>query len=321
MANNNVPPTSTTSLPCFVPRIVMMATYTQNTQTPITLATNNSMKTDRLTFNTSATQTRPFQSNQATQTLPQQNTQVIQTDFRLNENLTLDSTNSSTSTDVLDETVSINKSNSNRKRKSHKEHFSNKCSSTKQRKQVTFPQDQQNSSELLDNNISMTEIRPILETYEQQLQTFQMSQTFGTLTNDNNELQPMSTQQKAAMAQAALINFFGESGTVTSIMNTVQPSHTQTLTELSNQPDLNISENHQGTSLPVSTHSYTIPHLTHSRQAATDTTTQQNNNRQSYRIPQYYTDSHSYSDRRRVRRQNTHNHHKNRKHSRKDDRK
>ena len=53
----------------------------------------------------------------------------------------------------------------------------------------------------------MTEIRPILETYEQQLQTFQMSQTFGTLTNDNNELQPMITQQKAAIAQAALIKF------------------------------------------------------------------------------------------------------------------
>ena len=61
MANNNVPPTSTTSLPYFVPRIVMMATYTQTTQTPITLVTNNSMQTDRSTFNTSATQTRPFQ--------------------------------------------------------------------------------------------------------------------------------------------------------------------------------------------------------------------------------------------------------------------
>ena len=130
----------------------------------------------------------------------------------------------------------------------------------------------------------MTEIRPILETYEQQLQTFQTSQTFETLATDcravnfsdtnqpaaqtvshHNEIQPMSTQQKAAMAQAALINFFGESGTVTSIMNMVQPSHTQTLTELSNQSELNISENQQGMSLPVSTHSYTIPHITHSR--------------------------------------------------------
>ena len=134
MANNNVPPTSTISSPYFVPRIVIMATYTQSTQTPITLATNNSMQTDRSTFNTSATQTRPFQSNRATQTFAQQNTQSIQTDLGLNESLNLDSTNSSTSTDVLDEAVSINKSNSNRKRKSHKAHISKTHSSTKQRK-------------------------------------------------------------------------------------------------------------------------------------------------------------------------------------------
>ena len=136
----------------------------------------------------------------------------------------------------------------------------------------------------------------------------------------HNELQSMSTQQKAAMAQATLINFFGESGTVTSIMNTVQSSHTQTLTQQPNQPELNISENQQGMALPVSTHSYTIPHITHSR-TSTDTTTQQNCNRQSYRVPQYDTDSHSYSDRRRVRRQNKHNHQKERKHSRRNDRK
>ena len=46
----------------------------------------------------------------------------------------LTTTNSSTSTDILDEAVvSINKPNSNRKRKTHKDHISNKCSSTKQR--------------------------------------------------------------------------------------------------------------------------------------------------------------------------------------------
>ena len=82
----------------------------------------------------------------------------------------------------------------------------------------------------------------------------------------------MTTQQKAAMAQAALINFFGESGTVTSIMNTVQPFHTQTLTELSNEHDLNVSQ--QGRSSPVSAHSYTIPCISHSKQSATHTTTQ-----------------------------------------------
>ena len=107
MANNNVPPTPSTSLPYFVPRIVMMATYSQSTQTPITSTVNNFKQTDTSTFNTSATQTRPFQNNQSTQTFPQHNTQAIQTDLGLNENLTLHSTNSYSSTDLFDETVSI----------------------------------------------------------------------------------------------------------------------------------------------------------------------------------------------------------------------
>ena len=121
------------------------------------------------------------------------------------------------------------------------------------------------------------------------------------------------------MAQAALVNFFGESGTVTSITNTVQPSHTQTLNELLNEQDLNVSQ--QGKSFPVSTQTYTIPCISHSTQAATHTTTQQSTNRQSYRVPHYYTDSHSSSDTRRRRRHRTHNHHKEGKHSTKEDRK
>ena len=96
------------------------------------------MQTDSSTFNTSTTQTKSFQTNQVTQTFTQQNTQAIQTDLGFNENPTLGSTNSSTSTDVLDETVSINRSNSNRKRKSLQDHLSNKRFSTKQRKQVSF---------------------------------------------------------------------------------------------------------------------------------------------------------------------------------------
>ena len=51
-------------------------------------------------------------------------------------------------------------------------HTSNK------RKQVTFAQDQQNSSEVSDKTSSMSEISPILETYEQQLQTFPVVQYF-----------------------------------------------------------------------------------------------------------------------------------------------
>ena len=75
-----------------------------------------------------------------------------------------------------------------------KKHLSNKHSHIKQRKQVTFTQDQQNSCELLDKTIPMSEIRPILETYEQQLQTFQSSQTFETLGANCNQplVQPTS---------------------------------------------------------------------------------------------------------------------------------
>ena len=225
--------------------------------------------------------------------------------------------------------ISINDSSSNRKRKSHNERHSTKCSHNKQRKQVTFTQVQQNSSEVSDKTSPMSEISPILETYEQQLQTFHSSNTFETLdttstqspvqpTVYHNESQPMTTHQGAALAQATLVNFFGESGTVTSILNRVQPSHTQTLSEVSDEQDLNISQ--QGRSLPVSTQTYTIPHISQSTQPTTHTTTQQSTNRQSYRVPHYYTYSYS-SDTRRVRRHRTHNHHNERKHSRKDDRK
>ena len=296
-------------MPTFVPRIVMIATYTQYTQMPIILSTSSFIQTDRQTLNNTSTQTKSFQTTQVTQTSPPRNSQAVQTDHMLNDTLPLDSTESSTSTDVLDEVVvSFNQPNSNRKRKTHKDHSSNNRSSNKQRKNVSFSQDQQNSPQLLNNNISMTEMTPILETYGQQLETFQTSQTFGTLTTDSrainfsdtnqplaqtvsyhNEIQPMSSQQKAAMAQATFINFFGESGTVSSIMHMVQPSQTQTSTKQSNQPEVNVSNNQQGTSLPISTKqtSYTIPHTTHSRRTLTHTniTTQQDYNRRSYRVP------------------------------------
>ena len=330
MANNNLSATSTTSAPFFVPRIVMIATYDQSTQTRLTSTINNFMQTITPTFITSATQTGPFQSNQIIQTYPQQTTQAVQTDLGLNGNLTLDSTDSSTSTDLYDENISINDSSSNRKRKSPNDRHSIKRSQVKQRKQVTFSEVQQNSSEVSDKTSSMSEISPILETYEKQLQTFQSSNSFETSgttsvqstvqpTIFHNESQPMTTHQRAALAQAALVNFFGESGTVTSILNRVQPSHTQTLSEVLDEQDLDISL--QGRSLPVSTQTYTIPRISQSMQPTTHTTTQQSTNRQSYRVPHYYTDSYSSSDTRRVRRHRTHSHHKERKHSRKDHRK
>ena len=132
----------------------MMPTYTQYTQTPLTVATSTSIQTDRQMFNTTSTQTKTFQTPQVIQTSPNLNTHTVATEHMLNETFPLDSSDTSTLTDVLDEAVvSFNQLNSNRKRKTHKDHISH-CSSTKQRKKVSFSQDQQNTSELLDNNIS-----------------------------------------------------------------------------------------------------------------------------------------------------------------------
>ena len=107
------------------------------------------MQTDTFTLNTSATQTRPFQSNQTTQTYPQQNTQAIQTDLGLNENLTLDSTDSSTLYTLytivyihilmyMMKNVSINNLSSNRKRKSNKDQHSTKTFTQQTKKAGNF---------------------------------------------------------------------------------------------------------------------------------------------------------------------------------------
>ena len=101
---------------------------------PIILSTSFSIQTDKQTVNNTSTQTKTFQSTRATQT-SSQNSKAVQTDHMLNDTLPLDSTDSSTSTDVLDEAVlSINQPNSNRKRKTHKDHSSDNQSSSKQRK-------------------------------------------------------------------------------------------------------------------------------------------------------------------------------------------
>ena len=119
----------------------------------------------------------------------------------------------------------------------------------------------------------MTEVTPILETYGQQLETDQTSQTSSdTLDTDSqsiyfpntpqplaqttlyhNEFKPMSSQQRAAMAHTALISFFRDSGTISSILQMVQLSQPQRLTEqahqLTNDSEVMVSDNQQGTSL------------------------------------------------------------------------
>ena len=126
MASNNVSTTSTPSVPTFVPRIVMITTYTQQKQMPIIISTSSTVQTDTQTLHNNSTQTKTFQTTQATQTSPPQNSRAVQTDHMLNDTSAIDSTDSSTSTDTLDEVVvSINQDNSNRKRKIHnKDHSS-----------------------------------------------------------------------------------------------------------------------------------------------------------------------------------------------------
>ena len=46
MADNNVSTTSTPSVPTFVPRVIMIATYTQLTQTPVITSTSSTVQTD-----------------------------------------------------------------------------------------------------------------------------------------------------------------------------------------------------------------------------------------------------------------------------------
>ena len=77
----------------------------------------------------------------------------------------------------------------------------------KESKKVSFSQDQQNSPQLSDNNISMTDITPILETYGQQFETFQTSQTFGTLTTDSRVINFSDTNQPLAQTVFIIINY------------------------------------------------------------------------------------------------------------------
>ena len=96
MASNNVPTTPS------------MPTYTQQTQTPIIISTSSTVQTDKQTLHHNSTQTKTFPTTRATQTSPQ-NSRAVQTDHMLNDTSAIDSTNSFTSTDVLDEVGCVNK--------------------------------------------------------------------------------------------------------------------------------------------------------------------------------------------------------------------
>ena len=94
-------------------------------------------------------------------------------------------TESSTSTEVLDDVVlSVSPNNLKRKRKiCNKDHSSDNQSSDNKRKRVSFLEDQQNSPQLLVADRTMMNIIPILEIYEQQLGPIQ---TFPTSSNTSD---------------------------------------------------------------------------------------------------------------------------------------
>ena len=261
---NNISTTSTLSVPTFVSRIIMIATYTQQTQTPSITSSSSTVQTDTQILHNISTQTKTSQTSQTTQIFPSQSSKATQTD-KSNSTPTIDSSDSPTSTEVLNEMVESDRpSNLNKRRQTHKENWT----SNKERKKVSFIEDQQSSPELLTVDTPMAAITPILETYGQQLlQPVQTFRTSSDMTSTHlpdifqplapsipyhNEFQPMTTQQTAAMAHVALINFFGTSGTISSILQTAQ----QTLTELSQLPndvEVTISDKQEGMSLQTST--------------------------------------------------------------------
>ena len=85
--DNNV--SSTSPVPIFVPRIVMVATYTQDTQTH-SITASVSTQTDGNSLNTHATQTNHItSSNEQTQTSPALTSISIQTENTSIQNTSL----------------------------------------------------------------------------------------------------------------------------------------------------------------------------------------------------------------------------------------
>ena len=367
--DNNV--SSTLPVPIFVPRIVMVATYTQDTQTH-SITASVSTQTDSNLLNTHATQTNQITSrNEQTQTFPALTSILIQTENTPTQNTSVTDVidNSSPELDNLEETQQLPRYNSSRKRKNY-----STCDKQKQEKKVRFGK---NKSKVPTNTITRPESPVIdltqqetipfdfLQEHTQSLETFSTSEPLliniqdidiSTVQPMNIEqpqpiqhpttFQQMSSQQRAALTYAALINFFGNAGTVGTIMQTVQQTQQQTeqytlgtnlipteqcqqllpvvatdseedsgtsnslnITQQDNaQPEQQISHIQSPTSTPTST-------VTDS----TLTTTQSDYTRQSYRVPSYYVNSLSYINSRRRRRMHTQTQTKEGKHKKKDD--
>ena len=381
--DNNV--SSTSPIPIFVPKIVMVATYTQDTQTH-SITASVSTQTDSNSLNTHATQTNHITSiNEQTQTSPTLTSISIQTENPSTQNTLVPDViaDSSPEVDNFEETQQMPRHNSSRKRKNH-----STSDKHKQEKKVRFGKDKQNKSKVVTNTITRPE-SPVIDLTQQEnfpldflQQNTQSLETFSTseplLINiqdiDISTVQPMnieqaqhiqhptpfqqmSSQQRAALTNAALINFFGTSGTVSTIMQTVQQTQQQTEqytlgtnfipTEqsqqllpvvatdseedsgTSNSLDITNQDNSQDTAQqnitqPTSQISHTqTPTSTLTSTStitnSTPTTTQSDYTRHSYRVPSYYANSLSYVNSRRRRRTHTQTQNKERKHKMNDD--
>ena len=260
----------------------------------------------------------------------------------------------------MEETQQLLKDKSSRKRKNH-----GSSDKQKQKKKVRFGKDKQNKSKVTTNTITRPE-SPVIDLTQQETIPFdflqeptQSLETFSTSEpllidiqdTDISTVQPiniqqphpiqhptafqqMSSQQRAALTNAALINFFGNVGTVSTIMQTVQQTQQQTEQhtldttlipteqyqqllpvvatdseeESGTSNSLDITHTEPPTFIPTST-------ITNS----TLTATQSDYTRQSYRVPSYYANSLSYVNSRRRRRTHAQTQNKERKHKKRDD--
>ena len=381
--DNNV--SSTSPVPIFVPRMVMVATYTQDTQTH-SITASVSTQTDINSLNTHAKQTNHItSSNEQTQTSPALTSISIQTENTSTQHTLLPDVidDSSPEVDNFEETQQLSRHNSSRKRKNH-----STSGKHKQEKKVMFGKDTQKKSKVVTNTIMRPE-SPVIDLTQQEIlpldflqQNPQSLETFSTseplLINiqdiDISTVQPMnieqpqpiqhpttfhqmSSQQRATLTNAALINFFGTSGTVSTIMQTVQQTQQQTeqytlgtnlipteqcqqllpVVATDTEEDSGMSNSlditHQDNSLDTTQQDNTQPQpqISHIQTCtstltptstitnSTPTTTQSDYTRQNYRVPSYYANSLSYVNSRRRRQTHTQTQNKGRKHKKKDD--
>ena len=374
---------STSQEPTYVPRIVMVATYTQDTQTIQSITSSVSVQTDVITNTTQPRQITS--SNQYTQTSP------VPTSITYPQHIQTPNTSATSVTDIDDESsIDLDNSDqplshlpsrneSSRKRKHHK-------SSCKQKKKVRFGKDKHKKPKVTTNTITSPESLMIDLTEQETISPNlfqgdkQSLETFSTTSEpllvtipdvDVPTLQPMniqqtssiptafqqmSSQQKAAITNAALINFFGNDSTVSTIMQTVQQTQHQQQTEQNNlgnnTNDIHLisAEQYQQLShnLPVvvteteeesgmcnsldttqSNDTQTQQQISHTQPPistststitnATLTTADLDYIRQTYRVPSYYGNSLSYINHRRRGRTHTQTQNKERNYKKKDD--